>query len=1099
MGSRRQEVSAADEEVSSAEEAVSEAEEAQEEAETEETEECKPEDSEDPEEPEDSNPDTPEEEDWMTSEFGGIEQSGTIKEDDKTITRTKYKDGSRSETTIGEDGEKRTDVLNNQSGYYETYFYEDKDDASDNYTYKVTDKENDGVDVEFDNEKYTVKDDFGSTIVKDNKSFETTVTFEGDNPVTAEKKTGDGSYELNIMDGKITHKDNDGNEISSVIYGDDNTTTTFKDENGNDVEVVYNNEGEIDAISQNGTMLEGADLDSAKEQYDEQAKEIIKESKKEKENIEETVDKAESAKIMKEKALNEKSEYVENGNNNSNKTDNESKAEEAKAQEAEETKAQEAEEAKAQEAEEAKEHQAYLNDAVNRLEKTDYKIQQEENKENTKEATKNQQALIDHAINNQLHEIDYTIQKTKKIEDINPEISNGINYINDLNISKAEAEQNNQNKADDSGIRIEKTPAEIKNEIFNDDGSLNIDNTQKLMESGEMTVEKFINACGYDTNNPEDLNKITINRSDDFEFKLDDGTEVQGSLMDWDEFSNPYMTVKTPDGKKYSFEETDQTIANKYLANTIENEDGTKTKVYKADENGNKYVENYDAEGNLKSKVTFGEPEVVTQYNSDGSRTETYEKDGWRYIDEYKTDGTKTTSEMMPDSGEVQSIKNYDTNGKITSETYIDKDGAEMHMPKVKIYNEDGSSTIYTYRNGELNNVEKQNSDGDTEWDLYVDPFGSNDRVVSGTPDYDEINANRGKADALDAEFEAAKEKNEKVSEEAEKIEAQAKEAVEKSGDNQSTDTPTTNSDTNGTSEPTFTIQSAFLNTDFTKPNTTDNNTTSEAPATANTTEQAAEASEFAGTELEGTNIDEDIKDLPEGSTHTVTKNNKGTYTVNIDYGDGTTGKIQYSDKGSLDSGRIDYPDGSRDEIKTDSEGKITIKYDSNNDVKETVLENEDGSSTKIMDVDENGYKSVKNYDSNGEIKSQIIYGDNDEVEQFIQYDSYDVGTVYFKREGRTEVIDYNTNGSRTETFEIDGITQVIKYNSNGDEEYSAFIQEDGKISINQIQDDTYYTFSYDENGNLDRIDNSHREYIKYNDDGEIESSSMLEENIDNK
>ncbi len=84
------------------------------------------------------------------------------------------------------------------------------------------------------------------------------------------------------MDGKITHKDNDGNEISSVIYGDDNTTTTFKDENGNDVEVVYNNDGEIDAISQNGTMLEGADLDSAKEQYDEQAKEIIKESKKKK-------------------------------------------------------------------------------------------------------------------------------------------------------------------------------------------------------------------------------------------------------------------------------------------------------------------------------------------------------------------------------------------------------------------------------------------------------------------------------------------------------------------------------------------------------------------------------------------------------------------------------------------------------------------------------------------------------------------------------------------------------------------------------------------------------------------------------------------------
>ena len=543
------------------------------------------------------------------------------------------------------------------------------------------------------------------------------------------------------------------------------------------------------------------------------------------------------------------------------------------------------------------------------------------------------------------------------------------------------------------------------------------------------------------------------------------------------------MTVKTPDGKEYSFEETDQTIANKYLANTIENEDGTKTKVYKADENGNKYVENYDAEGNLKSKVTFGEPEVVTQYNSDGSRTETYEKDGWRYIDEYKTDGTKTTSEMMPDSGEVQSIKNYDANGKITSETYIDKDGAEMHMPKVKIYNEDGSSTIYTYRNGELNNVEKQNSDGDTEWDLYVDPFGSNDRVVSGNPDYNEINANREKADALDAEFEAAKEKNEKVSEEAQKIEAQAKEALEKSGNNQSTDTPTTNPDTNNKTGPAFTTQSAFLNTDFTKPNTTDNNITSEAPATANTTEQAIEASEFAGTELEGTNIDEDIKDLPEGSTHSITNNDNGTYTVDVDFGNGKIGKMEYSDKGSLDSGRIDYPDGSRDEITTDSEGKITTKYDSNNNIKETVLENEDGSSTKIIEADENGNKAVENYDSNGEIKSKIIYGDDGEAEKVIEYDFDGSRTEYEHNDDGTLIATkYMSDGKVYRAYEYEGKPMSWYADSLGEESKVVTTTDDDGMHVVIYEDDAKVLYTdddievddykndtasrYDENGN---------------------------------
>ena len=295
-------------------------------------------------------------------------------------------------------------------------------------------------------------------------------------------------------------------------------------------------------------------------------------------------------------------------------------------------------------------------------------------------------------------------------------------------------------------------------------------------------------------------------------------------------------------------------------------------------------------------------------------------------------------------------------------------------------------------------------------------------------------------------------------------------------------------------------MQSAFLNTDFTKTNSTDNNTAPEATTPANTTEQAIEASEFTGTELEGTNIDKDIKDLPEDSTHTVTKNDNGTYTVDIDFGNGKTGKMEYSDKGSINSGRIDYPDGSRDEITADAEGKITTKYDTNNNIKETVLENEDGSSTKIIEADENGNKAVENYDSNGEIKSKIIYGDDGEAEKVIEYNSDGTRDVYFEDEGQTHVLHYNTDGTRTDTFEIDGTTYVIKSDSNGDEEYSAIMREDETTRIYQCLDDVYYIFQYDENGNLDSISNEYGEFMEYNDDGEIERTSVSsEEKINTK
>ena len=95
---------------------------------------------------------------------------------------------------------------------------------------------------------------------------------------------------------------------------------------------------------------------------------------------------------------------------------------------------------------------------------------------------------------------------------------------------------------------IDEQKYDFKSEIFNEDGELDIDRTQELMESGEMTVDQFIKACGYDLRNEDDQIAINLTRSDTFEFELEDGTVVSGRDS-WDFMGNPpFILLETPYG-----------------------------------------------------------------------------------------------------------------------------------------------------------------------------------------------------------------------------------------------------------------------------------------------------------------------------------------------------------------------------------------------------------------------------------------------------------------------------------------------------------------------------------------------------------------------
>jgi len=120
-----------------------------------------------------------------------------------------------------------------------------------------------------------------------------------------------------------------------------------------------------------------------------------------------------------------------------------------------------------------------------------------------------------------------------------------------LNFLAQETEvQNSDNNVIEKNKKLPKKEVQI----FNENGSINPDKLGQMMESGILSVDGFISACGYDLRNEEDLLEIGFTRSCTFNFTLPDGTEASGLTSDWLGMSNPYVHLTTPDGTEYNFE-----------------------------------------------------------------------------------------------------------------------------------------------------------------------------------------------------------------------------------------------------------------------------------------------------------------------------------------------------------------------------------------------------------------------------------------------------------------------------------------------------------------------------------------------------------------
>ncbi len=93
---------------------------------------------------------------------------------------------------------------------------------------------------------------------------------------------------------------------------------------------------------------------------------------------------------------------------------------------------------------------------------------------------------------------------------------------------------------------------DFKQEIFNDDGSINPYTAGELFESGEMSLDDFIGACGF---NSKDSSEISLDRSGNFNFILEDGTEVKGNIG-WNMLEPGLQSIyiSTPEGNEYNYE-----------------------------------------------------------------------------------------------------------------------------------------------------------------------------------------------------------------------------------------------------------------------------------------------------------------------------------------------------------------------------------------------------------------------------------------------------------------------------------------------------------------------------------------------------------------
>ena len=131
------------------------------------------------------------------------------------------------------------------------------------------------------------------------------------------------------------------------------------------------------------------------------------------------------------------------------------------------------------------------------------------------------------------------------------------NVISNL-ITNYEQEAKILQADEDTTHKINNFIQEIQSQILNDDGSINIDNVRQLFESGAMGAGEFLAALGYDLRTEEGALAAGLTRSDTFQFTLEDGTVISGSLAtDWvvnQEGVTPSVTITTPDGQKNEFE-----------------------------------------------------------------------------------------------------------------------------------------------------------------------------------------------------------------------------------------------------------------------------------------------------------------------------------------------------------------------------------------------------------------------------------------------------------------------------------------------------------------------------------------------------------------